>query len=382
MTSERTHILIVKFLSDKLSKEEEQELEKLLENEGNQTLFTEMVQANLYSDYALRKFSSQHLKRKLKDAMYEQAHPVPRTRKLTIYRYAAIAIVVLGTAFAIKAILSGTYQSDEQIIPRDQPVVLELENGETQILDLSVSKLVQNGQGLILGSQEKELIRYSDSSQIEKLIYNTIKVPFGKRFDLVLSDGTKVFLNSGSSMRYPVKFLQGQTREVFLTGEAFFDVSSDENRKFFVGAEKLNVSVLGTRFMVSLYEEDQSTSVVLEEGIVELFEKSINVPTKLMPGERGVLDYETGVLTKAFVNTQLFTSWMQGVLVFRNETFANISKKLERVYNVTIISENPDFDKEVFNASFDNETIEDILSYFQDSYNMNYIIEDNIIYIK
>ncbi|MEM8510455.1 MAG: FecR domain-containing protein [Bacteroidota bacterium] len=382
MTSERTHILIVKFLSDKLSKEEEQELEKLLENEGNQTLFTEMVQANLYSDYALRKFSSQHLKQKLKDAMNEQAHPVPRTRKLPIYRYAAIAIVVLGTAFAIKTILSGTYQSDEQIIPRDQPVVLELENGETQILDPSVSKLVQSGQGLILGSQEKELIRYSDSSQIEKLIYNTIKVPFGKRFDLVLSDGTKVFLNSGSSMRYPVKFLQGQTREVFLTGEAFFDVSFDENRNFFVGAEKLNVSVLGTRFMVSLYEEDQSTSVVLEEGIVELFEKSINVPTKLIPGERGVLDYETGVLTKAFVNTQLFTSWMQGVLVFRNETFANISKKLERVYNVTIISENSDFDKEVFNASFDNETIEDILSYFQDSYNMNYIIEDNIIYIK
>jgi ferric-dicitrate binding protein FerR (iron transport regulator) len=131
-----------------------------------------------------------------------------------------------------------------------------------------------------------------------------------------------------------------------------------------------------------LYEEDKVTSVVLVEGAVDLAKEGNSKITSLTPGTRGVLDFNSGLISKAIVNTNDYTAWMQGLLVFRNQPFENIAKKLERVYNVTIVSDNKALDKEVFNASFNNETIENILSYFKDSYKISYTIENNIIYIK
>ncbi len=382
MSTKRAHYLITKFLTDKLSEEEMQQLEQLLKDPENQALFSEVIQANFSSDYSLKKFSSESLQNTLRERIQKEKNPFYKKRMFSLMKYAAIFIFLLGITFFFKDSLFTNSNRNQQIVVKDDAIVLELEDGRMEVLNPENSKVVQNGKGLVVGRQHKNVIQYSDSLVLETLVYNTLKVPYGKQFDLVLSDGTKVFLNSGTSIKYPVKFLSGKKREVFLKGEAFFDVQKDENHPFIVNANELDVAVLGTQFVVSLYEEDNEVSVVLVEGSVDLSLDDNPTTTRLTPGTRGALNYNTGAIRKKNVNTDVYTAWIEGILIFRNETFANISRKLERVYNITIVSSNPEFDKEVFNASFNNEAIGDILSYFKDSHDMNYTIKDNIIYIN
>ncbi|UII76192.1 DUF4974 domain-containing protein [Flagellimonas sp. HMM57] len=320
------------------------------------------------------------------DQMYleilQSAHKKKNT--FSFKKVAGVAAIFIGLFATGFLYLRGDFISDDEfnLIPADEAITLQLDNGNVEVIKNDGSVQVVDPKGNIVGQQSGNQLVYSNEVVVEKLVYNTLTIPYGKRFDLVLSDGTKVTLNSGTSLKYPIKFLPNHKREVFLSGEAFFDVEEDKEHPFVVNANELDVTVLGTQFVVSLYEEDKTTAVVLVEGSVDLSKGTDTDTTRLTPGTRGVLDERTGLVSKTNVNISFYTAWMQGVLVFRNETFENISKKLERVYNVSIISENPDFDKEVFNASFDNETIEDILSYFKDSYDMNYIIENNTIYIK
>ncbi len=384
MSTQKAYYLIVKFLSDKLNEEERKQLETLLEDPENENLFSELVHANFTSEYSLKEFSSAGLQKVLREKIRSEKRPGPlRIKRMQpILKYAAVLVLVLGIGYFFSEYLFVTDQGNGKIVPKDDAIVLELEDGKTEILNPLVSKVVQNDDGMVVGQQEKNVIRYTSNSDVETLVYNTLRVPYGKRFDLVLSDGTKVYLNAGTSLKYPVKFLPKMKREVFLSGEAFFDVEKDKEHPFIVNAHEMDVEVLGTKFVVSLYEEDEMTSVVLIEGAVDLSKEDAPEKVKLTPGTRGVLDHHSGRISKGAVNTDFYTAWMDSVLVFRNQTFDNIAKKLERVFNVTIITRNREFGQEVFNASFDNETIEDILSYFQETHDMDYSIENNVIYIN
>jgi ferric-dicitrate binding protein FerR (iron transport regulator) len=217
-------------------------------------------------------------------------------------------------------------------------------------------------------------------------VYNTLTVPHGKRFELKLSDGTQVNLNAGTSLKYPIKFLEGQHRKVFLNGEAFFDVSKDTLHPFVVNADDLDVRVLGTRFNVSSYPEDDRTDVVLIEGsvgmnkIMEDFDKDTS--TVLEPGFKGTFQKNSGKIEKKPVTTGIYTAWMSGELVFRNMTFQNILKKMERHYNVSISNTNADLGNEVFNASYGKVTLEKVLKDLKLTHGINYSINQNLVTIN
>ena len=121
------------------------------------------------------------------------------------------------------------------------------------------------------------------------MVYNTLKIPYGKKFEVQLSDGTIVHLNAGTSLRYPVQFVKNQSRQVYLTGEAFFEVSKDKAHPFTVNTQEVNVEVLGTKFNVNSYTEDVSTDVVLVEGKVSLYKdkKTAENQVYLTPGLKG-----------------------------------------------------------------------------------------------
>jgi ferric-dicitrate binding protein FerR (iron transport regulator) len=217
-------------------------------------------------------------------------------------------------------------------------------------------------------------------------VYNTLKIPNGKRFELELSDGTVVHLNSGTTLKYPVKFIAGENRQVFLDGEAFFDVAKDKKHPFIVNADKLNVRVLGTHFNVSSYPEDDLTDVVLVEGSVGMYntneEFNADKNTILKPGYKGSFNKNNNHINTKEVNTDMYTSWISGGLVFRDINFAAICKKLERKYDVNIVVKNQKLANEKFNASFGDKPIEKILSYFDEVYGINYIRKDNVITIN
>ena len=308
--------------------------------------------------------------------------------KRTAWKYISAAAVFLGLLT-----VGYFYQQDlvddnsyTTLAPKKQSITLQLDNGNITTLSEDGTSKVLDPSGKIIGSQNGGQLVYNNESSSEKIIYNTLSVPYGKRFQLQLSDGTKAYLNAGTVLKYPVNFLKGKNRQVFLTGEAFFDVAKDADHPFIVNADKLNIRVLGTRFNVSTYPEDKTTDVVLEEGSVRLFAKTENFnpekSTLLEPGHKGSFSKEDNSITTKAVNTDIYTSWINGELVFRNMTFENILKKMERHYDVNIVNTNATLANEEFNARFGDEPIQKILEYFKITYAIDFTVDDNKITIN
>lgn len=310
------------------------------------------------------------------------------SKKSNFKKYISIAasiVVLLGIGFAYQKDIFKT-KTEPKFDFKSTDIVLQLENGNTQIISENNKVEVRDADGNVVGNQDGDKIVYDDNSALEKTTYNTIKIPYGKKFRLQLSDGTLVHLNAGTTLRYPVKFIAGENRQVFLDGEAFFDVAKDKKHPFIVNADALNVRVLGTHFNVSNYPEDAATDVVLVEGSVGMYrsneEFDADKNTILKPGFKGSFNRENTLISTKAVITDIYTSWINGGLTFRNMTFKNIITKLERRYNVTIINKNEKLANEKFNASFSDESIEKVMSYFNDIHGINYTIKNNQILIK
>ncbi|MDI1256565.1 MAG: FecR family protein [Flavobacterium sp.] len=296
---------------------------------------------------------------------------------------AAVLLILLSVGWTYQHVF---FNQKQQPILTGNEITLQLENGDIQIISADGTSVVKDAGGNIIGNQNGSKIVYDAKTGLEKLSYNTIKIPYGKRFQLQLSDGTVVHLNSGTTLKYPVKFIANKNRQVFLDGEAYFDVTKDKTHPFIVNADKLNIRVLGTHFNVTNYPEDEQTDVVLVEGSVGLY--SVNTsfdPSKntvLKPGFKGSFDKNTNSIDTKPVITDFYTSWIQGRLTFKNMTFKNITKKLERHYDVVITNNDMKLSDEKFNASFGDQPIEKVLGYFSEIHAFNYTVKDKEIIIK
>ncbi|WP_304198955.1 FecR family protein [Flavobacterium alvei] len=300
--------------------------------------------------------------------------------------------MAIAASFLVLVSIGISYQrgffnsKKDTFINNSNEITLQLENGDIQVISANKKSEIADAEGNVVGNQNGNKIVYDTETTLEKLVYNTIKIPYGKRFELQLSDGTIVHLNSGTTLKYPVKFIASENRQVFLDGEAFFDVAKDKTHPFVVNADNLNVRVLGTHFNVSNYPEDKLTDVVLVEGSVGLYtaNEKFNAEknTVLKPGFKGSFSKtDNQIKTKAVV-TDVYTAWIKGGLTFREMTFKDISKKLERHYNVTIVNQNAKLSNEKFNASFGDEPIAKVLSYFNEIHGINYTLKNNEVLIK
>ncbi len=299
--------------------------------------------------------------------------------KRRIFWYAAAVIIGLITSGYLYLLLSPGLDT-----PPANMITLEHEDGRIEILTEHESKSVLDESGNVVRQQQGAQLTYDKSEASNELVYNTLTIPYGKRFILNLSDGTKVHLNAGTSIKYPEQFITGKKRQVFINGEAFLDVAKDSIHPFYVNMKGVNVKVLGTQFNVSAYPEDETTEVVLVEGAVNFFdaEKGDENATLLEPGFKASFNKGDREITAAQVVTNIYTAWMKGELVFRNMTFKNIMKKLERHYDVIIVNDNIALSDKLFNASFGNEPLESVLEDFKRNYAIDYQIKGNIISIK
>ncbi|MDR6763681.1 type II secretory pathway component GspD/PulD (secretin) [Flavobacterium sp. 2755] len=382
MTMKKSERLIVKFVTNQASQEEIEELTEWLKKEKHQIVFKDFVKTNYAIDAAMYTFDSAQLKKQLSERIESESNVFQKRRFSSYYKYAAILILALGVFYFYRN--SNLFHSKENvIIPRQDDIVLQLDNRSMEI-DTSEARNVTDKNGNIIGKQEKNRLVYSNTNSSGKLVYNTLKIPYGKRFEVQLSDGTVVHLNAGTSLKYPVQFLKNQSRQVYLTGEAYFEVAKDKAHPFTVNTQEVNVEVLGTKFNVNTYPEDVSTDIVLVEGKVSLYKekKTTENQVYLTPGLKGSNTRGEQKITIEPVNTDYYTAWVKGSLVFKNASFASIIKNLERHYNVTFINKNKTLGKEIFNARFDNEPIETVLKYFSDSYKIDYMIDEDVIIIK
>ena len=219
---------------------------------------------------------------------------------------------------------------------------------------------------------------------VTELVYNELTVPYGKNFELVLSDGSHIYLNAGSKLRYPVQFPHGKPRNVFLDGEAFFDVARDSTRsQFTVVTDMLNTQVYGTRFNVSSYKDENNTFTVLEEGSVGVYHPNSpkkEDPVKIVPGQRAV--FEDGSIQVETVDIRKYTAWTKGELYFMQDRFELVLKELERHFDVRIDNQYPELNDVPFNAMFTNESLDKILELFQIHSPFSYEKNGNVITIK
>lgn len=299
-------------------------------------------------------------------------------KRKKVYWYgsvAAVLLIVLGAGFYL-GLINNTQNIQEAPIANENMIILEREGGKTEVLLENGDVQLTDKWGKVVGQQNGKQLTYRKSEETSKeLEYNTLYIPYGKQFQIELSDGTLVMMNAGSSLKFPVNFPESGARKVFLTGEAFFKVTKDKKNPFIVNIDNLQIGVLGTEFNVAAYPEDPVSNVVLVEGSVKLSTKVANAI--LEPGQLGRLQRENEELEIEKVETEIYTAWMQGDLVFRNMSFENILLKMERHYNVKIINKNKVLAQEKFNARFHEEPLANILEYFSKSYGLNYKLKDD-----
>lgn len=232
-----------------------------------------------------------------------------------------------------------------------------LANGSIREFDTEQTTIQQTSSGNLAINNDTTEIK-SNNTPSERI---QIIIPYGKRSEILLADGTHIWLNSGSQLSYPAEF-KTDSREVYLSGEAFFDVKPNPNKPFYVITRDIRIKVLGTSFNVSSYNEDNTTQTVLLKGKVsagknQLFAKTL----ELIPGERLIYDKNSDNLTKDQVDVKLYASWVSGYLIFDNEPITEVYKKLERYYNKNILVE-AGLDEISFSGKLDlKDKIEDVL---------------------
>jgi len=232
----------------------------------------------------------------------------------------------------------------------------------------------------VLGSLSLLLIKQSERNALSAN-YNTIEVPYGQRSQITLYDGTKVWLNSGTKLKYPVVF-SPDIREVTIEGEAYFNVAKDVKHPFVVSSGKLKVEVLGTHFDVCAYSDENEFSTTLEEGSVKVYNTENGKFTKMNPGEQVVLDRKTDSFKLLRVDTDLYTSWKENLLKFDDATFEEVIKKMERWYDVKITVAPGINTKERFTMTIKTESLREMLQLVSKTTKMNYEIKESTVLIK
>ncbi len=194
-----------------------------------------------------------------------------------------------------------------------------------------------------------------DQDQTES--WAEIHSPIGTRTQFQLPDGTKGWLNSGSSIKYPVNF---KKRSVEVSGEAWFDVVHRKSDEFRVITPFFDVRVLGTRFNVISYDHEKTAEVILEKGKVQVLGKNRSVQGELSPDEHFVYDKTTGKAVFANIDSKTYTSWKDGWLIFKNVPMTEIARRLERKYNTEIMLHGDSLKSSVFRATFQDESLDEI----------------------
>ncbi|PIA81001.1 hypothetical protein BFR04_14950 [Gaetbulibacter sp. 4G1] len=260
------------------------------------------------------------------------------------YKYAAIFIVIITASIFINKNFVQNKKlpfSDINLTALDSitSTQLNLASGEQLLIKEAKSTIEYNDLGNIILNESDTINKNIAYSNSEKESLNTLIIPYGRHSKITLSDGTIVHLNAGTQFVFPEKFI-GDKRTVFLSGEAFFEVTSNKEKPFIVKTivEELSVEVLGTKFNVSAYPSDKEVLTVLTEGKVNVVEENIlnDNKTVLKPGQLAAWNKDAESIKVKDVNTDNYTLWTQGLLYFESEPMANVIKKLERFYNIEL----------------------------------------------
>ncbi len=270
---------------------------------------------------------------------------------------------------------SGKYQQSRLFLSDGTNVDLEKEN----------SKIALNADQQIVIDNTK-VIDLSKTNNPDEAKMNEVFIPYGKKSQLILEDGTKVWLNAGSKLAFPTKFT-GKKREVVLEGEAYFEVAHNQKLPFFVNTGEIVLKVLGTKFNLSAYKTDQLIETVLIDGKVTVSKQSLlgflNSETILAPNQKASFDKENkNISVKSEPDVEFAIAWTEGWFMYSQQDLKTVLNKLQRYYNVQFIFDSGFQTTDQITGKLDlKESIEKVMIALADVAKIQFRIADDKIYI-
>lgn len=330
-------------------------------------------------------YNSEKAKQRLLKRIRQDKRNLRSKFVLRSFQYVVVGLIFLGLGYTYYT-SNATKKSVENMVSDKNAITLQVSDGSIKTILEEGSISILDIKGNLIALQKGNLLVHHKAVTTNEITYNTLKVPYGKKFGLILSDGSIAHLNSGTTLKYPVQFKKGGTREVFLEGEGYFEVATDKTHPFIVNANTLGIRVLGTKFNVSAYADDENISTVLVDGSVGFFEKDETFDAvrnqRLNPGHIAIWQKRNGSMHIEEADTDLYTGWMDGRILFHHMPFKEIRKKLERNYNVSIFNGYQELDEVRFTASFDTETIGQVLQAIHKNYPIRYTKNNRKIHIQ
>ena len=334
--SQRIIQLISGYISGSLSDDESVELKNWANQSAANTLLFEELTNTDYRSEMLKQWKTEETEESL---LRLKSRLTKRRRIWWPYAAAATVACLLGITYYQLQVDKLPVQQNivQEIRPGSDRATLTLASGEKiDLANAAKGRLAQQANVLIQKTADGRLL-YSDEDRTAKstqatLAYNTVSTPMGGQFQLQLPDGTKVWLNAASSLKYPASFNGLGDRQVELNGEAYFEVAHDKTHPFIVKTTDQTIKVLGTHFNVNSYADEHKTTTTLEQGKIQV---SHGNKTKIVrPGERAVTANEALVIEEANLETAL--AWKNGELLFKNADIQTIMRQVGRWYNVTV----------------------------------------------
>lgn len=320
---------------------------------------------------------------------YKRIRQASKRRQLYIrvVRYAVVAIIVLGLGFHI--FQQEYFQSQPTIfttipIPGDRRPVLTLHNGQSVVLADKGQTIAGSADGVRIELRDSGLLEYLPMADTAtgSLNYNTLEVPNGCEFSLVLADGSRVWLNAGSSLKYPERF-SNEKREVALEGEAYFEVTPNPKIPFIVHSGAMELEVLGTSFNIEAYPgEEKILTTLLTGSIAQRFTEQ-GKRIVLLPSQQSVYTIATGNTQVRKADLESVLAWRQEKFIARDERLEDILHKMGRWYGFRTVFTNPALKEERFHLHCPRyKELQAVLNTIQETQGIRFDIHENTVYVS
>ena len=318
----------------------------------------------------------------LEKSIYDQ-----KSRRMTLRWSIAASIILLVGLFVGRTINGVRDMHEEQELAKNvmQPgtskAILMMADGKEVVLEQGQNLNILLNERVRVATSNRGIVYEEHGKGVVTEEYNKLTTPIGGEYSLVLSDGTKVFLNADSELKYPVEFSDGK-RIVDLKGEAYFEVHKDSLRPFVVRVNGAEVTVLGTSFNVNTYGDDGQIYTTLVNGAVRVSSVKNGQAEVLKPGMQSVMDVQSGQLTVREVDVEPYVAWREGRFVFRAMTLDLIMRQLQRWYDFEVFYQNPELKDYEFRGVIKRDMdLDKVLSVIKVTTNVDFEVKGKVITI-
>lgn len=374
--------LIAKEQVETLSSKEKGQLQEwLLQSANNKKLYL-TIKDKKQQDKRNQKVANLNVNKAWNE---NKRHATKQQREKRFYQWSIriAAILIIGVCIIGLQISTSAKKGSEFVKNNVQPgsskAILKLNNGKTvQLEEVTNNQIVETDGTKIKTTKGK--LSYTNKRKSKKTLYNTVQVPVGGEYQLTLSDGTKVWLNSESKIKYPVQF-NDKYRKVWVSGEVCFDVAHNPKHPFIVNANNVNVKVLGTLFNIEAYPEQKSVTTTLVEGSVALSKNKKQIT--ITPNQQAISNNTDAHFTVKKVNAKDVIRWKEGYFYFKQASLKNIMQKLARWYNIKVFYKNENLEKKQFSVEVERyNQIDKILTILSETQKVQFTIKNNTIIVS